>query len=174
MTHCTQGWSTAITYIRLHKGFVDRMAIIDWYSRYVLPWALSPTREAAFCIEAGAELLERAHCEIFNSDQGSQFTTPRVTNLLLAQDIQVSMDGRGRVFANIWVERLWRTVKYEKVSRSDLQIGQEADAALKAYVEFYNHEQLHPALHDRTPAQGDGAASRKATRRRVNKTGRKD
>ena len=98
ITHCNQVWSTDITYIRLNKGFVDLMAIMDWYSRYVLTWTVSTPLEAEFFIEALAELLEQAHCEIFNSDQGSQFTTRRFTDLLLAKDIQVSMDGRGRVW----------------------------------------------------------------------------
>ena len=158
ITRCNQVWSTDITYIRLHKGFVYLMAIMDWHSRYVLTWALSTTLEAEFCIEVLAELLERSHCEIFNSDQGSQFTTRRFTNLLLAKDIQVSMDGRGRVFDNIFVERLWRTVKYEKVYLSDFQSVQEAYAGLKAYFEFYNHERLHQALDYKTPAQVYGAA----------------
>lgn len=147
-----------MTYIRLRHGFVSLMAIMDWYSRSVLTWALSPTLEAAFCMHALAELLERAHCEIFNSDQGSQFTTTRFTNLLLAQDIKGSMDGRGRVFDNIFVERLWRTVKYEKVYLSDFQSVQEAYRELKAYFEFYHHERLHQALDYRTPAQVYGAA----------------
>ncbi len=153
ITRCNQVWSTDITYIRLNHGFVYLMAIIDWHSRYVLTWAISPTLEAQFCIDALAELLERTQCEIFNSDQGSQFTTTRFTDVLLAKDIQVSMDGRGRVFDNIFVERLWRTVKYEKVYLSDFQSVQEADAGLKAYFEFYNHERLHQALDYSTPAQ---------------------
>jgi len=153
ITRCNQVWSTDITYIRLTQGFVYLMAIMDWYSRYVLTWAFSTTLEAEFCIEALAELLERSHCEIFNSDQGSQFTPTRFTELLLAQDIQVSMDGRGRVFDNIFVERLWRTVKYEKVYLSDFQSVPEAYTELRTYFEFYNHERLHQALDYRTPAQ---------------------
>lgn len=112
---CNQVWSTDITYIRLKHGFVYLVAIIDWYSRYVLNWAISITLEADFCIEALNEALTVSRCEIFNTDQGSQFTTPRFTNLLLAKGIQVSMDGRGRALDNIFVERLWRSVKYEKV-----------------------------------------------------------
>ena len=158
ITRCNQVWSTDITYIRLQKGFLYLMAVMDWHSRYVLTWALSTTLEAEFCIEALAELLERSQCEIFNSDQGSQFTTPRFTDLLLAKDIQVSMDGRGRVFDNIFVERLWRTVKYEKVYLSDFQSVQEAYAELKAYFRFYNHERLHQALGYQTPAQVYAAA----------------
>ena len=158
ITHCNQVWSTDITYIRLQKGFLYLMAVLDWHSRYVLTWALSPTLEAEFCIEALAELLERAQCEVFNSDQGSQFTTKRFTDILLAKDIQVSMDGRGRVFDNIFVERLWRTVKYEKVYLCDFQSVQEAYTELKAYFTFYNHERLHQALGYQTPAQVYAAA----------------
>lgn len=158
ITRCKQVWSTDITSSRLTKGFVSLMAMLDWYSRYVLTWAFSTTLEAEFCIEALAELLERSHCEIFNSDQGSQFTPTRFTELLLAQDIQVSMDGRGRVFDNIFVERLWRTVKYEKVYLSDFQSVPEAYTELRTYFEFYNHERLHQALDYRTPAQVYGTA----------------
>ena len=158
ITRCNQVWSTDITYSRLKKGFIYLMVVLDWHSRYVLTWALSTTLEAEFCIEALAELLEQSHCEIFNSDQGSQFTTPRFTDILLAKDIQVSMDGRGRVFDNIFVERLWRTVKYEKVYLSDFQSVQEAYTELKAYFTFNNHERLHQALGYQTPAQVYAAA----------------
>ncbi len=157
-TRCKQAWSPDITSIRRQKGFLYLMAVLDWQSRYVLAWTLSTTLEAEFCIEALAELLERTHCEIFNSDQGSQFTTPRFTDLLLAKDIQVSMDGRGRVFDNIFVERLWRTVKDEKVYFSGFQSVQEAYAELKASFTFSNHKRLHQALGYQTPAQVDAAA----------------
>ncbi len=109
---CDQVWSTDITYIRLASGFVYLVAVIDWYSRYVLGWALSTTLDADFCIETVGNLLEQRQCEIFNTDQGSQFTTPRFTLPLLNKGIKVSMDGRGRALDNIFVERLWRTVKY--------------------------------------------------------------
>jgi len=108
---CNQVWSTDITYIRLKHGFVYLMAIIDWHSRYMLNWALSTTLEAGFCIAPLNETLEEASCEIFNTDQGGQFTTPRFTEPLLEKGIKVSMDGRGRALDNIFVERLWRSVK---------------------------------------------------------------
>ena len=148
-----QVWSTDITYIRLNKGFCYLMAIIDWYSRYVLNWSLSTTLEAEFCVEALAELLEHSGCEIFNTDQGSQFTSPRFTDPLLEKGIKISMDGRGRALDNIFVERLWRTVKYEKVYLSDFESVQDARSGLRDYFNFYNHERLHQSLDYKTPAQ---------------------
>jgi putative transposase len=129
------------------------MAIIDWYSRYVLGWALSNTLEADFCIDALAEVLETSYCEIFNTDQGSQFTSPRFTRVLLEKNIRISMDGRGRALDNIFVERLWRSVKYEKVYLSDFRDVQDARLGLKDYFEFYNHSRLHQSLDYKTPAQ---------------------
>ena len=128
------------------------MAIIDWYSRYVLNWALSTTLEADFCIEALHEALDTSHCEIFNTDQGSQFTSHRFTRPLLDEGIQVSMDGRGRALDNIFVERLWRSVKYEKVYLNDFETVKEAYLGLKDYFDFYNHRRLHQSLDYRTPA----------------------
>ncbi len=151
--HGDQVWSTDITYIRLASGFVYLMAVIDWYSRYVLGWALSTTLDADFCIEAVGQLLERRQCEIFNTDQGSQFTTPRFTHPLLDKGIQVSMDGRGRALDNIFVERLWRTVKYEYVYLQDIQTVREAWLGLRDFFHFYNHERFHQSLDYRTPAQ---------------------
>jgi len=150
---CNQVWSTDITYIRLEKGFVYLMAIIDWYSRYVLNWALSTTLEADFCIEALSATLAHSQCEIFNTDQGSQFTTNRFTKPLLDKGIQVSMDGRGRALDNIFVERLWRSVKYEKVYLQDFRRVSDAFQGLKEYFEFYNHERPHQSLDDKTPAE---------------------
>lgn len=150
---CNQVWSTDITYIRLKHGFVYLMAIIDWYSRYVLNWALSITLEADFCIEALNEALAVSRCEIFNTDQGSQFTTHRFTGPLLVKGIQVSMDGRGRALDNIFVERLWRSVKYEKVYLNDFETVKEAYLGLKDYFQFYNHRRLHQSLDYRTPAE---------------------
>ena len=150
---CNQVWSTDVTYIRMKQGFVYLMAIIDWYSRYVLNWALSITLEADFCIVALNEVLDGSRCEIFNTDQGSQFTTHRFTGPLLAKGIQVSMDGRGRALDNIFVERLWRSVKYEKVYLNDFETVKEAYLGLKDYFEFYNHRRLHQALDYRTPAE---------------------
>lgn len=148
-----QVWSTDITYIRLEKGFVYLMAIIDWYSRYVLNWKLSTSLDADFCIEGLSETLETAQCDIFNTDQGSQFTTCRFTNLLLKKGIGVSMDGKGRALDNIFVERLWRSVKYEKVYLNDFRTVREAYNGLKEYFEFYNNDRPHQSLEYRTPIQ---------------------
>ena len=150
---CNQVWSTDVTYIRLKHGFVYLMAIIDWYSRYVLNWALSTTLEADFCILALNETLETSACEIFNTDQGSQFTTHRFTQPLLDKGIQVSMDGRGRALDNIFVERLWRSVKYEKVYLNDFETVKQAYQGLKDYFEFYNHRRIHQSLNYLTPAE---------------------
>ncbi len=150
---CDQVWSTDITYVRLASGFVYLVAVIDWYSRYVLGWALSTTLDADFCIETVGSLLEHRKCEIFNTDQGSQFTSPRFTLPLLDKGIKVSMDGRGRALDNIFVERLWRTVKYEYVYLQDIQTVQEAWLGLRDFFLFYNNERFHQSLDYLTPAQ---------------------
>lgn len=150
---CDQVWSTDITYVRLASGFVYLMAVIDWYSRYVLGWALSTTLDADFCIEAVGKLVAQGQCEIFNTDQGAQFTTARFTQPLLDKGIQVSMDGRGRALDNIFVERLWRTVKYEYVYLQDIPTVRDAWRGLRDFFHFYNHERLHQSLDYRTPAQ---------------------
>ena len=150
---CNQVWSTDITYIRMKHGFVYLMAIIDWYSRYVLNWALSTTLDADFCIVALKETLATSQCEIFNTDQGSQFTTHRFTDPLLARGIQVSMDGRGRALDNIFVERLWRSVKYEKVYLNDFITVKDVYDGLRDYFEFYNHKRFHQSLNYQTPAE---------------------
>jgi putative transposase len=150
---CDQVWSTDITYIRLKSGFVYLVAVIDWYSRYVLGWALSNTLEADFCIETVGNILEQRQCEIFNTDQGAQFTTPRFTKPLLDKGIKVSMDGRGRALDNIFVERLWRTVKYEHVYLQDIQTVQDAWLGLRDYFNFYNKERFHQSLDYKTPAE---------------------
>ena len=151
---CNQVWRTDITYIRLSKGFVYLMAVIDWYSRYVLGWSLSTTLEADFCIDTVGKLLHNGlHCEIFNTDQGSQFTSPRFTTPLIDSGIAVSMDGRGRALDNIFVERLWRSVKYECVYLRQFDTVSQARVGLKDYFEFYNYERLHQSLDYHTPAQ---------------------
>ena len=150
---CDQVWSTDITYVRLTSGFVYLMAVIDWYSRYVLGWAISTTLDADFCIEAVDQILESRRCEIFNTDQGAQFTTPRFTQPLLDKGIKVSMDGRGRALDNIFVERLWRTVKYEYVYLQEIQSVHEVKLGLQDFFHFYNHERFHQSLNYRTPAQ---------------------
>jgi len=149
---CDQVWSTDITYVRLRGGFVYLMAVIDWYSRYVLTWSLSTTMESDFCINAVGELLPYGQCEIFNTDQGAQFTTPYFTQPLLDKGINISMDGRGRALDNIFVERLWRSVKYEHIYLRDIHTVKEAYEGLKHYFYFYNNERLHQSLDYRTPA----------------------
>jgi len=120
MDHCDHVWSTDITYVRLARGFVYLRAVMDGYGRYVLGWALSTPRDADFCSEAVGKLLNKGQCDIFNTDQGAQFTTPRFTQPLLDKGIHASMDGRGRALDNILVERLWRTVKYEHIYLQDI------------------------------------------------------
>lgn len=146
-----QVWSADITYIGIRRGFFYLVAIIDWFSRYVLSWRLSNSLEAAFCIEALEEALEKGRPVIFNTDQGSQFTSNDFTGFLLDKGIKVSMDGRGRVFDNIFVERLWRSVKYEEVYLKDYQTGWEAKEGLKNYFDFYNHKRPHQSLSYKTP-----------------------
>lgn len=146
-----QVWSTDITFIRLKYGFVYLMAVIDWFSRYVLDWELSISLEAEFCIEALARTLGRGKCDIFNTDQGSQFTSEGFTGLLLANDVKISMDGKGRALDNVFVERLWRSVKYESVYLNQWETVQEARLGLRDYFEFYNHERPHQSLGYKTP-----------------------
>ena len=149
-----QVWSADITYIRLRRGFVYLTAILDWYSRYVLSWELSPSLDAAFCVWAlEAALAAGRWPEVFNTDQGVQFTSESFTGVLEAARIAISMDGRGRVFDNIFVERLWRSVKYEEVYLKDYATPSEARAGLRAYFRFYNEQRLHQALDYRTPAE---------------------
>lgn len=148
-----QVWSTDITYIRLRQGFVYLVAILDWFSRYVLSWKLSLTMEVEFCLEALEMALQMDRPDIFNSDQGSQFTSAEFTGRLQAEGIRISMDGRGRVFDNIFVERLWRTVKYEEVYIKSYDDVNECENGLAAYFRFYNEERLHAALGYRTPKQ---------------------
>ena len=148
-----QVWCTDITYIRMPRGFCYLVAILDWYSRYVLAWALSNTLETSFCLEALEQALRRSHCEIFNTDQGSQFTSAEFTGKLLAAGIRISMDGRGRVFDNIFIERLWRSVKYEEVYLKDYGSVNESRQGLGNYFQFYNEERPHQALAYRTPSE---------------------
>ena len=148
-----QVWSTDITYIRLHQGFVYLVAVMDWFSRYVLSWALSVTLDGQFCREALLQALRHGvRPEIFNTDQGGQFTRSDFTGLLKHEGIQISMDGRGRALDNVFVERLWRTVKYEEVYLKDYTTVREARQGLGEYFTFYNHQRLHQALGYQTPA----------------------
>jgi putative transposase len=147
-----QVWSTDITYIRLAQGFVYLVAVMDWFSRYVLSWALSVSLEVDFCLQALRGALRRGRPEIFNSDQGSQFTSPRFTGELEARGIVISMDGRGRCRDNIFIERLWRTLKYEEVYLKDYRTVAQARESIGRYFEFYNQRRLHQSLGYRTPA----------------------
>jgi putative transposase len=147
-----QVWSTDITYIRMAQGFVYLVAVMDWFSRFVLSWALSVTMEVPFCIEALEKALGWGRPEIFNSDQGSQFTSEQFTDVLKRRDIAVSMDGRGRCLDNIFIERLWRSLKYEEVYLRDYRLVPEAQACIGRYFHFYNYERPHQSLEYRTPA----------------------
>src|ERR1022692_2756203 len=147
-----QVWSTDITYIRMAQGFLYLVAVMDWFSRFVLSWSLSLTMEVDFCIEALQRALRRGRPEIFNSDQGSQFTSEKFTGVLAERQIAISMDGRGRCMDNIFVERLWRSLKYEAVYLKDYASVAEARARIAGYFQFYNHQRLHQSLDYRTPA----------------------
>lgn len=147
-----QVWSTDITYIRLPRGFVYLVAIIDWYSRKVLSWRLSNTMDAAFCVDCLEDAIKTYGVpELFNSDQGSQFTSDAFTGLLIRNGITISMDGRGRALDNIFVERLWRTVKYEEVYLKQHGTIQDLLLGLTAYFRFYNRERWHQSLGYKTP-----------------------
>ena len=148
-----QVWSTDITYIRLQRGFLYLVAIIDWFSRYVLAWQTSITLETTFCLEALEQAFLVARPDIFNSDQGSQFTSRDFTTRLEAAGARISWDGRGRAFDNIFVERLWRSVKYEEVYIKDYQTVSDAEKGLKEYFRFYNQDRFHQSLDYQTPAQ---------------------
>ena len=152
ITRPNQVWSADITYIRLTRGFAYLVAILDWYSRYVLSWRLSNSLETAFCTEALEEALGMATPGIFNTDQGCQFTSTDFTKLLLTRDIKISMDSRGRAFDNIFTERLWRSVKYEDVYIRGYQTMIESQRGLGKYFPFYNDERFHQALGYRTPS----------------------
>jgi len=148
-----QVWAADITYIPMAHGFLYLVAVMDWVSRYVLSWRLSNLLEASFCIEALEEALLKGRPEIFNSDQGSQFTDDGFTALLRAHGVAISMDGRGRFADNIFVERLWRSLKYEEVYLNAYENVAQARRGIAAYFEFYNHQRLHQALGYRAPRQ---------------------
>jgi len=151
VVRANQVWSTDITYIRMPAGFLYLTAVLDWYSRFVLSWEVSVTLDTDFCLSALDRALRQATPQIFNSDQGCQFTSQDFTGRLLSADIQISMDGRGRALDNIFVERLWRTVKYEEVYLKEYASVPEAVESLGAYFRFYNQERPHQALGYRTP-----------------------
>jgi putative transposase len=148
-----QAWCADITYIRMAQGFVYLVAIMDWFSRYVLAWEISLTLDKAFCIAALERALTLSTPGIFNTDQGAQFTSREFTGTLEYAGIRISMDGRGRVFDNIFIERLWRSVKYEEVYLHEYRTVLEARRQLARYFRFYNTERIHEALEYRTPAE---------------------
>ena len=148
-----QVWSTDITYIRMSHGFMYLTAVIDWYSRYVLAWQLSNSLDNHFCLVALEQALAQATPDIFNPDQGVQFTANSFTQRLCQAEIKISMDGRGRALDNIFVERLWRSVKYENIYLNDYSTVSDLYAGLIAYFDFYNHRRFHQSLNDLTPAE---------------------
>jgi putative transposase len=158
VTRPDQVWSADITYIRMYRGWLYLVAVMDWFSRYVLAWEVSVTLETDFCVSALRQALSFGKPDIFNTDQGSQFTSIDFTKVLLDAGIQISMDGKGRVFDNIFSERLWRTVKVEEVYLRDYQTVAEARYSLGRYFEFYNDQRLHQVLGYRTPAEVYGVA----------------
>ena len=146
-------WGIDITYIRLQGGWVYLVAVLDWFSRYVLAWELDQTLEMPFVLSAVDRALSGAVPSICNSDQGSHFTSPQYLERLLAKEVQISMDGKGRALDNIFTERLWRTVKYEEVYLHEYDSPRAARKGLSGYFEFYNQERLHQSLGYRTPAE---------------------
>ena len=154
VTQPNQVWAADITYIPMKQGFVYLVAILDWYSRAVLSWKISTTLDSGFCLETLEEALSKyPPPDIFNTDQGCQFTSLAWTQRLETADVQISMDGKGRYLDNIFVERLWRTVKYEDVYLKRYETVREVKEGLKDYFSFYNHQRLHQALDYKTPAQ---------------------
>jgi putative transposase len=146
ITRKNQVWSTDITYLPMRNGFLYLTAVIDWYSRYVLAWKLSNSLDGIFCRQVLLEALEKGAPDIFNTDQGSQYTSVEFTSILKAHRVLISMDGRGRALDNVWIERLWRTVKQEEVYLRDYVDGIDAYRGLERYFSFYNDERPHSSL----------------------------
>lgn len=165
-------WAADITYIPMRRGFMYLVAVMDWFSRYVISWDLSNSMEAGFCCAALTKALRGGRPRIFNTDQGSQFTGGEFTGILAGADIQISMDGRGRALDNVFIERLWRSVKYEDVYLHDYEDGHALHRGLARYFRFYNHERPHSGLENQTPAnchRGNLAAA--GIRRGVRRSG---
>jgi putative transposase len=171
VTRPDQVWASDITYVPLRHGFLYLVAVMDWYSRYVLSWRLSNTLTGSFCLEALDEALSRGQPEIFNTDQGSQFTATAFTSRLESCGIAISMDGGGRAIDNVFIERLWRSVKYEEVYLRDYTDGWRAEDSLGAYFRFYNDERIHQALGYHTPLdiyrQTDSSSSEPPDEKRI-------
>lgn len=152
ITKVNQVWSTDITYIRMAQGFVYLVAVIDWFSRYILSWKVSISLDADFCIEALEDAIERhGQPEVFNTDQGSQFTSTNFIAVLKKRQIKISMDGKGRALDNVFIERFWRSLKQEKIYMIILNTVKEAKNAIVNYMEFYNKKRMHQALEYLTP-----------------------
>jgi putative transposase len=162
LTHVDEVWSSDITYVPMRHGFMYLTAVIDWYSRYVLSWRLSNTLEGRFCLEALDEALGRGRPEIFNTDRGSPFTAQEYTERLEGAGIRVSRDGRGRALDTVFVERLWRSVKYEDIYIKDYELVSELESGLAAYFGFYDEERPHQSLGYRTPGEVDRAGGGRA------------
>ena len=153
VSHVNQVWAADVTYIPMAHGFLYLVAIMDWYSRHVLAWRLSNTLESRFCVEALEDALSRHPApEIFNTDQGAQFTADAFTRVLRVRDVKISMDGKGRCLDNVFVERLWRSLKYEEVYLHAYADAREARAGIGGYLAFYNERRPHQALGYQTPA----------------------
>ena len=161
ITRANHVWATDITYIQMAHGFLYLVAVIDWASRYVLSWRLSNTLDDAFCVDALELALAHGRPEIFNSDQGAQFTSTGFTDLLDGAGVRISMDGKGRCLDNVFVERLWRSLKYEEVYLKAYSTVREAQQGIGSYLRFFNEVRPHQALDNRTPQEvflGGGAA----------------
>lgn len=146
-----QVWSSDITYVPMRHGYLYLVAVLDWYSRYVLSWRLSNSMDVEFCVSALDEALGQGTPEIFNTDQGAQFTSREFTDRLKSQAIEISMDGRGRALDNVFIERLWRSVKYEDIYLKGYESGADCQKGLASYFKFYSHERPHQSLDYRTP-----------------------
>lgn len=152
ITETNQVWSADITYIRLNQGFVYLVAIIDWYSRYILSWQVSISLESEFCVSALDDAIEKyGKPKIFNTDQGVQFTSEKFTTVLMHNSIEISMDGKGRALDNVFIERFWRSLKQEKIYMIILNTVKEAKNAISDYMKFYNTERMHQSLEYFTP-----------------------
>ena len=160
LTRADEVWSSDITYVPMRHGFMYLTAVIDWYSRFVLSWSVSNTLDGGFCLEARDEALSRSQPEIFNTDQGSQFTSREYTGRLEEAGVTVSRDGRGRALDNVFVERLWRSVKYEEIYLKDYERVPELMSGLAAYFRFYDEDRPHQSLGYRTPAEVYRAGNR--------------
>jgi len=153
ITHVNQVWSTDITYIPMQRGYMYLTAVIDWYSRYVISWELSNSLDSCFCVSALEKALKHGAPEIFNTDQGSQFTSTEFTGVLLDRNISISMDGRGRALDNVYCERLWWTLKYEEVYPKEYADGADLHRGLARYFHYYNKERKHSSLDKKVPAE---------------------